>query len=141
MISFFVPGLPRPGGSKRVFISPKTGKPIVTDMSKNKDWKASVAQAASERTGPMNGPLELYISFIMPRPKSHFKKSGALKDNAPQWHTVKPDATKLTRSTEDALKGIAWHDDSQVCRQTVTKIYGEKIGAQIAVTALEEIKF
>jgi len=53
-ISFFVPGLPAPGGSKRfVGFGKKTGRAILIDAAgqRNKDWKANVgwnAQKAME---------------------------------------------------------------------------------------------
>jgi Holliday junction resolvase RusA-like endonuclease len=78
----------------------------------------------------------------MPRPKGHFgtgKKTGILKATAPYFHTSKPDATKLTRSTEDACKGILWPDDSAVSQQAITKAYedGRGPGVLIEVETLE----
>ena len=85
---------------------------------------------------PIEGPVELFIAFVMPRPKCHYgsgKRSSVLRLDAPSHHTVAPDATKLTRSTEDALKGVVWADDSQVVRQEVSKGYGPRPGARIVV--------
>ncbi len=137
--SFFVPGLPRPGGSKKGFVNPKTRRVVVMeDNEKSKDWRSIVAYSAHERhVSPMNGPLELCITFFMPRPKGHFNSKGSLKGSAPTYHTSKPDTTKLIRSTEDALKGICWNDDSQIATQFARKIYGSPIGAQITVRMLE----
>jgi Holliday junction resolvase RusA-like endonuclease len=76
----------------------------------------------------------------MPRIGSHYgsgKNAEKLKPTAPKFHTVKPDATKLLRSTEDALTGILWRDDAQIARQTVEKSYGERAGAWITVEQLE----
>ena len=72
----------------------------------------------------------------MPRPKGHYrtgKNALILRKNAPEHPTTKPDATKLLRSTEDALTGILWKDDAQIWCQNVTKTYGECPGAQIQV--------
>lgn len=54
-------------------------------------------------------------------------------------HTVKPDATKLWRSTEDALTGIAWRDDAQISVQVVEKRYGSQSGALIQISSLTEV--
>jgi crossover junction endodeoxyribonuclease RusA len=134
---FNVPGIPAPGGSKRAFVI--NGKARLTDAGgeRNKNWRAVVGLAA-HRAGcaPLDGPLELSIVFIMPRPKSHYRTgrhAGQLRPDAPHWHTSRPDSTKLTRSTEDALLGLCWQDDAQVSRQVVDKIYGDVPGARITV--------
>ena len=136
-ITFFVPGLPQPGGSKRAFYIKKLGRAVITDANaKAKPWKATVAAYAREQYAgqPLDGPLKVTMIFTMPRPKYHFGKHGR-KANAPIYHTVKPDSTKLLRSTEDALTGILWRDDSQVM-PAVTKVYGDLPGVQISVEPL-----
>lgn len=138
-VSLFVPGVPAPGGSKTVFRTP-SGKVNVTDAGgeRNKNWRAVVATVAYAhfRGLPMDGPLEVSVVFVMPRPKSHFRRNGTLRPNAPRLHTNKPDATKLWRSTEDALTGILWRDDSTICRQAVEKVYGDVPGARLTVRRL-----
>lgn len=143
-IRFFVPGIPKPGGSKRVFTNPKTGKPIMVDMSKNKDWKASVSLAAKEAMngrGLMSGPLAVEINYYMPRPKYHYRANGQLKGNAPVYHEIEPDADKLTRSTQDAMTGVVWRDDGQIAILRVIKFYdreqGLGCGAGITVRELQ----
>ena len=140
---FWVPGIPKPGGSKRVFLNRKTGKPIVTDAAGkgNKEWRAQVAYMASKVfLTPMLGPLELTIDFRFLRPLGHYgsgKNLGLVKVSAPPFPEVRPDLTKLIRSTEDALTGIAWRDDAQVVRQHVNKDYGATPGAWITVSEME----
>ena len=141
-IEFFVPGVPRPGGSKRVFLNRKTGKPIVTDMSNNQGWKSAVrfAAAVAAQDGPLSGPLSLLITFYMPRPKSHFRSgkfAGQIKPTAPIYPTNMPDTTKLIRSTEDSLTGIVWSDDCLVAVQSACKLYGGRVGALIKVSELD----
>jgi crossover junction endodeoxyribonuclease RusA len=143
-ICFTVPGTPRPGGSKSGFINRKTGKPIIAPASElTRAWRATVRLAASEAyDGPLlTGPVRLDVLFMMPRPKKHFrtgKQAGVLRDDAPYYHTSKPDRTKLLRATEDALKGVLWGDDSQVCLGDTTKAYGEKPGAYITVSEADK---
>jgi Holliday junction resolvase RusA-like endonuclease len=138
VITFFVPGLPQPGGSKRAFINPKTGRPIITeDNPKSKDWRASVAQAAAAAIkAPLSGPLEVIFEFYLPRPANHTGKKG-LRKTAPMYPVTRPDVLKLSRSTEDALKGIAFVDDSQIVMETLTKQYGQKIGCGITINELD----
>jgi Holliday junction resolvase RusA-like endonuclease len=143
-LSFFVPGIPAPGGSKRAFAIKKggvyTGRTVIFDDAgqRNKDWRqACVVMADQKRPAePFRGALRVDFDFVMPRLKAHFRANGALKDGAPRWHTVKPDRTKLTRSTEDALRGIVWADDALIVAGSTTKTYGDKPGCKVTVTPL-----
>ena len=140
VLSFRVFGIPRPGGSKRAFYNKKLGRAMIVDSSnKVKSWKQDVKEAAIMNAGnivPLICPIELEVVFYMPRPKAHYrtgKHAGELKENAPKWHTHKPDTTKLLRGTEDALTGILWKDDSQIFRQLIVKMYDEIPGADISI--------
>jgi Holliday junction resolvase RusA-like endonuclease len=132
-IVIWCPGIPKPGGSKRPFLyrSKKDGKlhASMTDACKTgKDWRAAVALCATETIKePLSGPLDVRYAFYLPRPRGHYRSgrssSSILKPSAPARHIIRPDTTKLIRSTEDALKGIAWLDDSQCCYQEARKGY------------------
>jgi Holliday junction resolvase RusA-like endonuclease len=140
--SFMVPGIPAPGGSKNGMpfrkANGKLGVRMVEAGKNNKSWRSIVALAAHMAgVKPLAGPLRMSITFAMPRPKSHHRKNGELKPNAPTYHTCKPDTTKLIRSTEDALKGIAWQDDSQVAIQSAVKVYNSPVGAYITITQID----
>lgn len=142
-IEFFVYGIPKPAGSKRGLVNPKTGKAILVDAAgkAGKDWRHDCKMAAVEVMQGHNrfsGPVKLFVQFCMPRPKSHYTtgKSQHLKETAPQWHTNTPDTTKLMRGLEDSLKGIVWEDDSQVAIQTAIKAYDDNNGALVIVEDL-----
>jgi Holliday junction resolvase RusA-like endonuclease len=141
-ISFFAPGIPAPGGSKRAFFRPGMKHAVIVDACKrNKDWRAVVALAAREayRGQPLASPLRICATFFMPRPKGHYGAKG-LKASAPRHHTKKPDATKLLRSTEDALTGILWADDAQIAVQIVEKRYADgPCGVSLSVFEIEAI--
>jgi crossover junction endodeoxyribonuclease RusA len=140
-IRFFVPGIPRPGGSKKAFYIKKLNRVVVTeDNPRSMDWRTSVAWAAKEAVAtPIAGALEVHFAFFLTRPKSHYGARG-LKPSAPKYPTVKPDITKLIRSTEDAMKGIAWIDDSQIASQHGEKFYGDKAGCWITIRRMEEAR-
>jgi Holliday junction resolvase RusA-like endonuclease len=143
MIMFFVRDTPRPGGSKRAFHS--KGKTWIVDANKNtKTWRESVRQAALKayKGKPLKEALEVTHEFFFRRPSSHYgtgKNQNQLKLSAPKYHTKKPDLTKLIRSTEDALTGIIWVDDSQVISRTDLKRYCnlENEGASITIRIIE----
>jgi crossover junction endodeoxyribonuclease RusA len=130
-----VRGLPKPAGSKRVFLVGKgdARRPVVTDDCRTgKDWRAAVQHeiARAHPGAPLDGPLELSLYFTLPRPGRHLGRRGLLP-SAPTHPTTKPDVTKLVRAVEDAATGLLWRDDSQVVTQTATKRYGEKVGVLI----------
>lgn len=143
-VAFFVPGVPAPGGSKKALPRPGGGPPLIVDDAKrNKPWRSRVAAfalAAMADRPPLEGPLQFQVTFSMPRPKGHYRtgrRAGELKPGAPHYHTTKPDATKLLRALEDALKGICWLDDSQVAIQRVYKVYqSDRPGAFVSVWRL-----
>lgn len=139
---FFAAGTPRPKGSKRIGRN-RAGKPILLEDSPDEaNWRKSVtgaALAAVARTGHekfVGAPLSLVLEFRFPRPKKHYRSSGELRDDAPRYHIGKPDASKLSRSVEDALNDLVWDDDSRVAMLLAVKTYAERdqmIGVQISV--------
>ena len=146
MISFFAPGVPKPGGSKRAFVNPKTGRAIVTEDCKgNREWRAVVADCASlamAGSPPLEGPLRVDVVFHLLRPKAHYRQNRRwfdgrqIRESAPPHPTTRPDATKLWRAAEDSLKAICWADDAQVVEQHVYKRYSDRSGAEIRITPL-----
>lgn len=142
MISFRVHGVPAPQGSKTAFV--RSGKAVVvegasaTGRQKVKSWRAEVVQAAHDAMieaglEPLEGPISIVLTFVMPRPKS-----------APKWKSwcdKRPDVDKLQRSTFDAMTGVVYKDDGQICALSVGKRYveaGEPAGAYVSVQVLDE---
>lgn len=147
-LTFFVPGIPAPGGSKRfVGHSKKTGRAILIDAAgeRNKNWRSIVglvgaAEMREKAVLSFTGPLRVRFDFIMPRRKADLNSKGEVKASAPFYHTTKPDALKLARSTEDALTGIVWADDAQTAVLEISKRYadaGEPCGCQIVIQTLD----
>lgn len=129
-LSFWVPGIPAPGGSKKTIRSRKTAAVSVIDDAKgNAAWRRAVRAVARENMKGrliQHGPLVLVATFYLPRPDSHYvgdRRERGLRPDAPASHITKPDALKLMRSTEDAMTKVVWVDDSQVVRQVAAKYY------------------
>lgn len=115
---FDVSGIPAPQGSKR-----HVGHGILIESSKAvKPWREAVTWAAVEHMNGkvrpvITGPVEICITFYLPRPTT----GKARKRASP---CVKPDLDKLVRSTFDALKTAGlYEDDSRVVRLTTEKLY------------------
>lgn len=141
-ITFFVAGIPVPKGSAKAFVNKKTQKAqvIQTNREKQKPWASSIAYSAMQVSHSlMQGPVMLELDFVMPRPRTHYGtgyNSDKLKNYAPYYHTSKPDLDKLERCIKDALTGVVWHDDSQVCVMMSAKVYGDIPGVHVSVTEL-----
>ncbi len=148
-LTFEVRAIPAPQGSKR-----HVGNGILVESSKKvKPWREAVRAecvAAMKANPPAlwlnpgwRGPVEVWIDFRLPRPKSHYrtgKMSAYLRDDAPVYVSKRPDIDKLIRSTLDALTASGvFGDDGQVARLTVDKYYAvpaAPVGAVITVRPL-----
>lgn len=129
-LEFFVPGVPKPAGSKSGFIiKGRDGKQhvnMVDSCKGGKEWRKNCAATARlAYRGPALGkePLRLAVTFYMPRPKNHYRTgrfSELLKATAECYHLQKPDTTKLYRCIEDAFTGILYEDDSTIISQDGT---------------------
>lgn len=94
---------------------------------------------APTRPPLFEGPVGLAVVFTLLRPKGHHgtgRNAGKLRDSAPDYPCVKPDATKLLRGVEDAMTGVIWRDDAQVVEQFVSKRYGQPERVKVTVWTL-----
>ena len=117
-LMFEVLGDPVTEGSTRAFVS-KDGKARVVHDSPHLDgWRQAIGYEAKKHvSGPLHeGRVDVTAVFWLLRPKSVSVK----KRPSP---TVIPDVDKLTRALLDALSGIVYRDDGQVCRIEVEKRY------------------
>lgn len=115
---------------------------MVESCKKVKPWRYLVSQAAIATNQPtITSPVSLTITFLFPRPKSHFTTKGTLKPSAPTHHATRPDASKCLRSTEDALVDAGLlQDDALVALASITKRYAtasEHPGAIITIVPLQ----
>jgi Holliday junction resolvase RusA-like endonuclease len=139
-ISFRVYGRPAPQGSKRAFAIRKNGVPtgkvavIESSHDRVKSWRQAVLEAAAvampnDLPGQdhlLDGAISIAITFVLPRPKSHYRtgrNAGILRDRAPRHPHGTPDLSKLLRATEDGLTSVVWHDDAQVVKAAISKVY------------------
>ena len=83
-------------------------------------FKATVRLAFQQayQGPPLTGPLRCSLVFVLPRPKNMIWKKRPMPR---AWHDKKPDRDNLDKAVMDALKGIAWIDDAQVCDGTIRK--------------------
>lgn len=128
MIEFTVHGNPVAQGRPKFY---RRGTHVgAYDPAKSKDWKSEVRrQAIEQKVDRLDGALYLILHFKMPRPKSLPKKV--------IHHVKKPDLDNLTKAIKDALKGVAYRDDSQIIRLAATKEYGDRPGVDVKIMRAE----
>ncbi|MFD9903858.1 RusA family crossover junction endodeoxyribonuclease [Streptomyces sp. NPDC059063] len=111
--------MPGPQGSKRHV----GGGRMIESSALVTPWRECVAWSAIEarrkgRRPTITGPVALAVTFSLARPKRHFgsgRNADAVLPSAPARPDVKPDVSKLIRSTEDALTtALVYRDDAQV---------------------------
>lgn len=96
---------------------------------KTVNFEALVAMCAqAEGARPLEGALAVDIHVARTYPQSWSKKR-----RLEHYDTRKPDADNVAKSITDALNGIAYRDDAQIARLTVTKCMTSG-PAQIVVT-------
>lgn len=87
---------------------------------------AQLAKAAGVR--PLDGPVYLEVVCIYSVPQRYRRKNKSLTEKGlalvGTWKTTRPDASNELKIIEDALNGIAYHDDSQICAPRPHKIWG-----------------
>lgn len=102
-------------------------------------YKAALMLAAKQQGArPKEGALCVDIDFYLPRPKRLMRRRDP---DGPIRHAVRPDKDNLEKSTLDALRGLLWRDDAQICDGRVRKWYTEKHGVprvEITVYEIEE---
>jgi crossover junction endodeoxyribonuclease RusA len=139
-ISFHVFGLPAPKGSTTRMPNGAT-LPAGTTASRMKfnQWRVDIKNAGVDamKGEPASiAPIRLMCEFQLPYPASSMRKyqMGWLP------HTKKPDVDKLMRALLDALTGVVWRDDAQVCYAMVNKVYAwnGKPGAEIIVDFIDQ---
>ena len=115
-LEVFVPGQAAPQGSKR-----HVGHGVLVESSKLvKPWRTQVAWTVAQvwRDAPLQGPVRVELTFVMPRPAATPKRRTppAVK---------KPDVDKLIRAILDALTKVVWRDDSVITELRAIKRLAE----------------
>lgn len=129
-VEFTIPGdpvawqraIPRAGGGMR-------------DTPRNKEMKEFIGYLARLAGATrMDEGVCIWFNFVFPRPKSHRTRKGGPKRTAPRTHYSKPDVDNLIKLVKDALTGIAYHDDAQVCEAHVRKSWTTDLDGMTIVT-------
>lgn len=129
-ITFSVPGKPVPQPRQRTTKSGHTYYPDNGIVA----YRAAIALAARQvcETPIERAPLTMIVDWIFERPKSHFRKDGTLRPDAPVM--PRGDNKNLLSGVEDALNKIAYLDDHQIGRHVMERSYGPEARTTVRIS-------
>lgn len=121
------PRATRYGRSIRVYDPPKVSK-----------YKKQLAQLARSqyKDEPLDGMIEVEISFYRQVQKSLSKKERARRLSGEHRPTVKPDLDNYIKSALDGLNGVLWTDDARIVDLHAHKYYSDRPRIEITVREL-----
>ena len=139
VIAFTVLGRPVPLDRPRIF----RGRNVTTERCRDAKsvmaWCARQAQKTQSRIlDPWSGPVRLECTFVFGAPKTWPKwKRALVAGGVLVPHTARPDTSNLVKLVEDALSGVLYRDDAQVCEYGATlKVWGLLDETRIRLTFL-----
>lgn len=137
-MKFTIPGDPVAQGRGRAV---RVGASIrIVDPPKSRAYKkavAMIAKVAMAGKPPMEGPVRLRITAYRRCPKGDERKREPYREGP--WYTL-PDWDNLGKAISDALNGICYADDGQVCDGAVVKrtaAQGEPARVEVEVSPEE----
>ena len=99
----------------------KNGRPYRDSHHPVHAYRAQIVTAARGAwvAAPLEGPISLTVVAVMPRRKSEQWKT---RPTPAYRHTKRPDIDNLMKAVMDALNGVLYKDDAQVCEIYVQKV-------------------
>jgi len=95
------------------------------------------AKMAMGMSDPLETPLNVLLMFGMPIPSSTPKKALQGYLDGSVKHIKKPDLDNLAKAVLDAMNGVVYLDDNQICRLTIEKNYDTV--PKISISVREEV--
>lgn len=124
MIEFTVPAIPCAQPRQRHAVRQFAGKAVAVNYTPHTSpvvaFKASVRQSFAESYSgpPLDGPVRMRVLAVFPRTRAQIWKRRPMPR---MRHTKKPDRDNLDKAVLDALEGLAFVNDCQVCAGAVEK--------------------
>ncbi len=138
-IKFTVPGPPK--GKQRPRVCRINGQNVTYTPRQTTEYEKLVRvsyNAVSKVKFQRNKPLEISILALFPIPRHASKKLKELMLNGEILPTKKPDVDNVIKIILDALNGVCYHDDRQVCRVYFEKMYAENPEVKILIKNIKE---
>lgn len=137
---FTIPGNPR--GKQRPRLCKFNGKNYVYTPKETVNYEDLVKSSYLAKYNlcfEKDVPLEVLILAAFSIPKKIKKGLKSLMAAGVLLPTKRPDCDNIIKIILDGLNGVAYHDDSQICRVSLKKIYSEKPGVAVLIRNIEQI--
>ena len=139
-IKFTVPGIPR--GKQRPRVCRINGRSITYTPKQTVKYENQIRSIYSKVSNfkfERCVPLEVAILALFEPPKSVSKKVRNLMLSGKTLPTKRPDGDNVIKVVLDALNGVAFHDDDQICKIYFEKMYAETPGIRVLIKNIVEV--
>lgn len=120
-IDFTIPGKPGVKGRPKFMRNGHTYTDDKTTAYENL-VKLAYMQAGGAK---FEGPVIMHIDAYFPIPKRASKKLAQEMRDGVIPYTSRPDVDNIAKIVQDALNGIAYNDDGQICNERIIKLYSD----------------
>ena len=135
MVTYMVEG--NPVGKQRPRFSRRGNFVSTYTPTKTRDYESLIKEAAQKAMGssePLETPVTVAIYITVKTSSSFSKKTRQEAINGLIKPTKKPDADNIAKCFLDAMNGIVYKDDCQVCTLHIKKVYGDIGMVEVMVT-------
>lgn len=108
-----------------------------TASERNRLKEAAERQMIAAGIAMFTGPLDVKHRVERPMLKSFSKKKYAAALSRELLPTSRPDFDNYAKMV-DALNGIVWKDDAQICHYEMWKVFSEQPKVVFQITAIQE---
>lgn len=139
MLEFTVPGEPCAQGRPR--FTTIGGYARAYDPAKSKNYKSFVKLIALQEMDSQAWkytelPIKVSITAYLQCPKSKSKKFREAALSGKEYPNKKPDVDNLFKTITDALSGVAYKDDKQICLGVISKFYAAEPRVDVKIELL-----
>lgn len=133
-VTFTIPGDAVPKGRPRMTRQGHAFTPARTTNAEA--FVRMLATKAMAGAAPLDGPVRITMRAITVPAASWSKKRLAAALIGDERPTKRPDLDNQVKLVTDALNGIVYHDDCQICEVHASKFYGPQALTVVTVEAI-----
>ena len=133
-VNFIIDHPPQPKGRPR-FRSFGKFTSTYTD-TKTRNYESLVKEYSKTAMGssdPLEGPVDVFLTFYMPIPTSYSKKRTEACLNGSEMHIKKPDIDNLAKAILDSMNDVVYKDDTQIVNLHLSKKYSTHPRTEVLV--------
>jgi Holliday junction resolvase RusA-like endonuclease len=136
-ITIALQGAPQGKGRARSFV--RGGHVGHYTPEKTRTYEGMIRFAAMQELGKrpaLDCPVEFVLRAVFPVPASWSERKRRRAITGELKPGKKPDLDNIAKAWNDALNGVAYRDDSLICRMTLDKRYGPQPLVVVTITPI-----